>query len=108
MHARAINVLLGIWLVVSAFLWTHTGAQRVNTVVVGVLCVAFSVLAAKLQPARFLNTLLAVWLFISAFALPSAASATVWNNALIAVMLFMLSMMAGGTEDLRPRRTRTA
>ena len=68
--ARIVNIILGIWLVVSAFLWPHSYAQMNNAWIVGVLCVAFALVAMRVPEARYLNTLLAVWLFISVWALP--------------------------------------
>jgi hypothetical protein len=91
--ARALNILLGVWLFLSAFLWQHTDAQRSNTWICGVLCVAFALVALGVGVVRYLNTLLAIWIFISAFALPSISVGTVWNNALVAVAMFVLSLV---------------
>jgi hypothetical protein len=52
--------------------------------------------------ARFLNTLLAIWLFITAFAIPHVSSATVWNNALVAIAIFVVSLMPSGVAAGRP------
>ncbi len=68
--ARIVNIVLGIWLFVSAFIWPHSYAQMTNTWIVGLLCVAFALIAMRVPEVRYLNTLLAVWLFISVWALP--------------------------------------
>jgi hypothetical protein len=44
--------------------------------------------------ARYLNTVLAVWLFISAWALPTLSIATVWNNVLVAIAIFVVSLVS--------------
>jgi hypothetical protein len=90
---RASNVVLGVWLFVSAFLWRHSAQQLSNTWILGVLCVAFALVALAAPPARYLNTALAVWLFVSAFALPSVTRTTVVNNALVAAAMFALSLL---------------
>src|SRR5579883_1222244 len=77
---RIINVILGVWLFISAFVWPHTQAQMTNTWILGVLCVIFALVAMAVPWVRFLNTLLAIWLFISAWALPLVSVGTVWNN----------------------------
>jgi len=98
--ARGLNVILGAWLFISAFLWDHTASQRTNTWIVGILVVAFSLLAMRAPAARFVNTILSVWLFISAFALPTVHMGTVWNNALCAIAVFVVSLTAGDIGDL--------
>lgn len=102
--ARVINIVLGIWLFVSAFLWPHSYAQMNNTWIVGVLCVAFALVAMRVPEARYLNTLLAVWLFISVWALPRLSIATQWNNALVAIAILAVSLAPGylGGPGARP------
>jgi len=99
--ARAVNLLLGVWLFLSAFAWNHTGAERVNTWVMGVLCAAFAAIATTAATARWLNTALAVWLFVSVWALPHHSLATMWNNALVAIAVFLLSLIPGEGEHRR-------
>jgi hypothetical protein len=91
--ARLFNAALGVWLVISAFAWPHTPAQRTNAWIVGVLAFVISLAAASALRLRFLNTILAVWLFISAFALPRISSGTLWNNVLVSIAIFVTSLM---------------
>jgi hypothetical protein len=94
---RALNVILGIWLFLSAFIWPHGQAQMTNTWILGVLAVVFALASMYVRvEARYLNTLLAIWLFISAFALPRLNVATVWNNAIVAILMFIVSLVPGG------------
>lgn len=110
MSARTLNVILGIWLFISAFVWPHTGSQFTNTWILGVLCVIFALVAMRVAPVRWLNTLLAIWLFISAFALPHRLAGTVWNNALVAIAVFIVSLIPNDLEQqgIFPRRTASA
>jgi hypothetical protein len=91
--ARIVNIILGVWLVVSAFLWPHSYAQMNNTWIVGVLCVAFALVAMRVPEARYFNTVLAVWLFISVWALPARTMTTQWNNAIVAIAIFLVSLL---------------
>ena len=92
-QARYLNVILGIWLFISAFIWRHTPEQFNNSLVVGALCVLISLVALAVPQVRYLNTLLAIWLFISAFALPRVSSGTVWNDVLVAIAIFVVSLL---------------
>ena len=96
--ARLMNLVLGIWLFISAFVWQHDRPQMTNTWILGVLVVIFALVAMRAQAARYLNSLLAVWLFISAFALPHLHRGTVWNNALVALVMFFVSLQSSDTD----------
>jgi hypothetical protein len=109
--ARLTNVVLGAWLFVSAFLWAHSPEQQTNTWVVGALCVAFALAAVALPWARHLNTLLAIWLFVSTWAMPADRLGTLWNNALVAIAIFLVSLAANDqspVEALGPRHASRA
>ena len=108
MAARTLNVLLGIWLFISAFVWTHSAAQMTNTWILGVLCVVFALVAMRVAQVRYLNTALAVWLFISAFVLPGNNRGTVWNNALLAIAIFVVSLAPSDRLQVPANTPRTA
>lgn len=91
--ARYANIALGVWLFISAFIWTHSASQHTNTWIVGVLSAVIAAVAIKVQEARYLNSVLAIWLFISVWALPTISSGTAWNNALVAIAMFALSLV---------------
>jgi hypothetical protein len=93
MSARIANVILGVWLFISAFLWAHTPAQFSNTWILGLICVVIALISMRVPPVRYLNTALAVWLFISAWALPHISVGTVWNNVLVAIAIFFVSLV---------------
>jgi hypothetical protein len=91
---RILNVILGGWLLVSAFAWPHAQAQRTNTWVVGLISVLFALAAMTLPRARYFNTALAVWLVISTAAvLPFRTPGTTLNNTLVAIAIFVLSLV---------------
>jgi hypothetical protein len=93
--ARASNLLLGGWLLVSAFAWQHSLAQRTDDIVVGYLCFLAALAATRIPSARHVNSLIAVWLLLSTFALPHAHVETVVNGALVALAMFLLSLVHG-------------
>jgi hypothetical protein len=94
MVTRVMDVALGLWLCVSAFLWPHGLPQFVNAALIGAVIVAdASAALAGHERARFGNRALAVWLFLSNLILPETSLATAWNHSLVAVMVFLLSMV---------------
>jgi hypothetical protein len=97
-------MVLGIWLFISAFVWPHTPAQRADTWIVGVVFVIFSALAMSDDRLRFVNTLASVWLFIYTLAAPHVTSATLWNNLIVAAVVFALSLVPGKAPTGGPRR----
>ncbi|MGH7271714.1 MAG: hypothetical protein ACREJ3_14885, partial [Polyangiaceae bacterium] len=46
---------------------------------------------------RYLNTILAIWLFISAWSLPAQSVGTIWNNVLVAIAIFIVSLASSGS-----------
>jgi hypothetical protein len=106
--ARILNVLLGIWLFVSAFCWPHSLAQLTNTWILGVVCVAVALVATRFEQVRYLNTLLGIWLFISAFALHGTSQSTEWNNVLVAIAIFVVSLTPSDRAQLATKTPRTA
>lgn len=90
---RWVNVILGAWLFISAFAWTHTDASRTNAWILGLLCIIFALGAMRVPMLRYANTVLAIWLFISAWALPHVSTGTVWNSVLVAIAIFVVSLI---------------
>lgn len=103
--ARYANVLLGSWLLLSAFLWPHSPEQFTNTVVVGFLCAVLALLAAAVPPVRFVNVGLTGWLFVSAFVLPTYRTATVWHNAIAALLMLVVALTGKSVSPPRRRAT---
>jgi hypothetical protein len=100
MSPRLINAVVGVWLFLSAFLWPHTRAQMFNTWISGVLCVVFAVAGIAAPGARHLNTALAIWIFVSSWTIPSSSAATLWNNVLCAIAIFVVSLIPSDTKTL--------
>jgi hypothetical protein len=97
--ARGINLALGVWLFISAFVWDHSAAERTNTWIVGLLCVIFALVALGISTTRRFNTAVAIWLLISVWALPHHNPATMLNNALVAIAVLLLSLVPGEPEE---------
>lgn len=95
-EARYINVVLGIWLFISAFVWTHSSAQFTNTWLMGVIAVVCALLALGVRGFRYVNTAVGLWLIISTFSLPHVRPGTAWNNVLVGIAIAIVSLIGSG------------
>lgn len=101
---RWINLVLGVWLFISAFIWPHTESAQTNTWIVGVLIAAAAIWAMFTPQVRWLNTVLAIWLFVSTLVIPHVTTGTVWNNVIVAIVVFLVSLMPSGASTTRTAR----
>ena len=102
-EARYVNILLGIWLFISAFVWRHSSAQFTNTWIMGVITVLVGFAALGAPAVRYVNTIVGIWLVISGLAMPAASAGTRWNNVLVGIAIFLVSLV-GSRSDLGARR----
>jgi hypothetical protein len=87
------NMVVGVLLFASAFLWPHTPAMRINAVLAGFACVAIEVAGLFYPVVRYANTALSVWLLASAIVLPHVSMACVWMAIFASVTMFIVSLM---------------
>lgn len=106
MAARYVNIIVGAWLFISAFVWQHSATSRTNTWIVGALAVIFAIIALQSPVVRYANTVLSVWLFISNFVFAHVTRATLWNNLIVAIVMFVVSLVPSRAMGAghRPRR----
>jgi hypothetical protein len=107
-EARYVNLSLGAWLLISAFLWPHSDWQFTNTWILGMLFMTVSAVALAFPAVRYLNLPLSAWLFLSAFSLPVTNAPTGWNSIIVAVSIFVASFIRSPALDLRHLRARMA
>lgn len=93
-QARYGNVVLGLWLAASAFAWQHYPTSQTNTWVVGVLIAAAALIAPRSRGMRWATPALASWLAASTLLLWPVTTATLWNNMIVAVLVFALSLVS--------------
>ncbi len=93
-----LNGVLGAWLFTSTFVWQHNHNAMSNTWIVGFLMAFTAVVAANAPAVRWFNTVLAVWLALSTLAMSDIRPATYWNNMIVAVVAFVLSVLPSPNE----------
>jgi SPW repeat len=102
--ASGLNVLAGIWLIISPFVLGYSGADATwNPIVFGAIVGVFALIrtAGAYREAWLssLNMAIGVWLFISAFWLASTTRAS-WNVAISGIVVFVLgAWSASATSD---------
>lgn len=101
-----LNIMVGIWLFISTFLWRHSGAQFSNTWIMGAIVAVVGAVSLARPALRYLNTLAGAWLIISAFALPTIAAGTRWNNFLVGVIVVTLSLSGSEGVNVPTRHPR--
>jgi hypothetical protein len=104
-----LNVLAGIWLIISPFVLNYSGKDAtwnpiVFGAIVGVLALARAAGAFRASALSALNMAIGVWLFISAWWLADTARAA-WNVGILGVVVFVLgALSASATEDALAQR----
>ena len=84
---------LGLWLFVSAFVWPHTTASRLNTCIVGALVVVSATMAAGIGMMRQVTSILALWLLSTTLLVYPANHITFWNNIVVASAVLVFSLI---------------
>lgn len=102
---RWINILAGVWLFISAWAWPHTMPAQTNTWIVGVLVVIAGVWALFAPSVRIINTILSIWLFFSTLFIYHTNAGTVWNNLIVAIVVFVLSLIPSASTTWTGRGT---
>ncbi len=92
--ARAGNLLLSGWLVISGFAWDSGKQVRIDALVVGYLVFVFSAAATLIDEVRALNTVLGIWLLVSVWLLPPAQTLMRWNTAIVGIAVILLSLVS--------------
>jgi hypothetical protein len=89
------NLLFASWLLVSAFVFTHTAASMVLTLACALLVAVFALASRGKPRLRMVLSALAVILGGAALLMPGVSGAARLSNALVAALVFGLSVVPG-------------
>jgi hypothetical protein len=104
MGARSMNLSLGLWLFLSAFLWQHGHAQTINALVCGILAVTIALAGLEGRPyARYFNVVLGVWLIVSSFFLHGTRPPTAVNHVVVGLAIAVLASLRHIGREPRPQ-----
>jgi hypothetical protein len=102
--ARGSNFALGIWLVMSAFLWHHSRSQLTITWITGIVTAVVALVAMASPHARLINAVIGLWLIVSALSFSLINRATVWNNVIVGILVSLIALVGAG-PSLATHRT---
>jgi hypothetical protein len=87
MTARIFNILMGMWLFVSAFVWPQGRGQVATTALCGVLTTLTAVLTSYDNRSRYLTEVIGALVVVLAFTVQPLGSATFWHNGIMGISI---------------------
>ena len=106
MLKRVAIVVLAAWVLFSGNAWAHNRANLINNAFVGWGLLFFGTLSMRHDWARFVTLGFGVWLFAFTALFSRSDPVTFWNDAAVAIVVFVLSMVGGKDRvELRPAGT---
>jgi hypothetical protein len=94
MTARIFNVLMGLWLFVSAFVLPQGRGQFVSTAICGALTALFAAYTSYNRRSRYLTAAVGALVVVLALATHPLGSGTFWHNGIVGI-----SIMAAAWAD---------
>ena len=97
MWAAIINILLGLWLMISPYLLQLEKAASNNNYIVGPMVLTFAITALWEinRSARYFNIAAGAWLAASPFILNFQAADATWNSIVSGVLIAVFSFVKG-------------
>jgi hypothetical protein len=95
MWKRVAIVVLSVWVMFSGNAWPHSPGTQLNNAIVGAGLFFFGALAMRHEWARYFTLAFGVWLFAFTAMASHASPITFWNDAMVAVAVFVLSLVGG-------------
>jgi hypothetical protein len=94
--ASWVNVLLGIWIIISPFMvqFARLPAAMWNNVIVGVVIAVFALIRSSIPRQSgwsWANVILGIWMIISPFALGAMTTAILWNNIILGIIIAIVA-----------------
>jgi hypothetical protein len=90
---RYINLLLGVWLFASAFLWPHSGDAAAASWIMGASIAMNAFAAIWAPPARYFNALLGLLSLAWHITAASNQTATLVHGAVVSGLVILLSLV---------------
>jgi SPW repeat-containing protein len=91
-----INIVLGIWVIISPFVvqFTRFPAAVWNNVVVGIVIAILAIIRTSVPRQTgwsWVNVILGIWMIISPFALGAMTTAVLWNNITLGIVIALIA-----------------
>jgi hypothetical protein len=110
--ASGLNLILGIWLIISAFILAATAAAFWNNVLVGIFVLVLASTrvsrpTVSTKPLGWTNAVVALWLIIAPFVLGYVSLAETWNSIGVGVLLLIFAAWSASLPRSMPATGRT-
>jgi hypothetical protein len=102
--ARWVGIIFGLWVFLSAFLWRHSPAGFVSTMLVGIVVAASSAIAMQVPWFHYVTAGAGLWLIAALFAWSEPIALTVWHNFMVGVGIVIPAAM--GSSSLHVVRSK--
>ena len=101
--ANWVNVLFGIWVMISPFIvqFARLPAAMWNNVIVGIVIALLALIRTSLPRQSgwsWANVILGIWMIISPFVLGVMTTAILWNNIILGIAI---GLVAAGNASVR-------
>jgi hypothetical protein len=101
--ARYVNMVLGTWILISAYLWPHTGGQFMITIFAGAVVALLAPFEVGYRWVRRINLAMGGLLVLTALTLPRMSMATLWHNVIAGIALVLVSFFGPPHGIVPPR-----
>jgi len=95
MWKRVAVVVLSVWVLFSGVAWAHNRPNQINSAAVGAGLLFFGALSMRQEWARYVTLALGLWLFAFTAFISGDNAVTFWNDAMIGLAVFILSLVGG-------------
>ncbi len=101
-----INLVLGIWLIISPFLLGHSDVSFWNQIIVGLIIAVLAAIRAfgayDAPWMSWVNVALGIWLIISPWVLGySVVASALWNDVIVGVLVIVLGAWSAMASPVR-------
>ncbi len=105
-NASWLNILLGIWVIVSPFALAFGLVPRAlwNNVATGAVIVILGIIRTSVPQQSgwsWANAILGIWLIISPFVLAFAMPVALWNNVILGILIAIVALANAATARTR-------
>ncbi len=93
-----VNLVLGIWLIVSPFLFGYTSGAIANSVILGIIVAVLAIVRLAMPNqtwASWLNGVAGLWLIVAPFLFGFMDAAVLWNQIIVGVVVAGISFWNG-------------
>lgn len=107
--ASGLNFIVGIYLLISAWIGAMNGGSRANGIIFGIIVAILAALRFSESTgawASWINALIGIWLIISPWVYGTAGTSWMWNSIVVGIIMLVLGVWAAiSTNDTHDQTT---